>query len=400
MAAVLLRVRRAVKVLMVTGAYDPEISSGGRQVQLMAQALRGAVEIHVLTTAVDDSLGERASINGVEVTRVHVRLGRPLAHLAAAWRMFPVLLRLVRWCDVVHIHGVSSKNVLITAVARAFRRPIVLSLHTMGADQPAAVDRSGQLARWSFRAAAKYLAVSPALHEAMVDARIDRVAFVANGIDIFRFREASPDERRELKRAAGCDPDVPVVLFVGFFSHDKQPRVLFDAWLRLLDDHRIDATVCFVGATKSEYHEVDETIAAGMQSDASARGRSHRIIFTGIVADVERYYRLADLFVMPSRREGLPVALMEAMACALPCVASYLPGATDVLIRDGVSGRLVPVANVAAFASAIASLLTERSRAAAMGAAARQVIVDRFSSETIAQRWLECYRDVAGATSS
>ena len=94
--------------------------------------------------------------------------------------------------------------------------------------------------------------------------------------------------------------------------------MLFDAWLRLYDDHRVDAAAWFVGATKSDYFEVDESIADGMRADAAARGRSHRLIFTGPLHDVHRHFRLADVFVLPSRREGLPVALMEAMSCGLP----------------------------------------------------------------------------------
>ena len=387
-----------MKVLMVTGAYAPEISSGGLQAQLMARALQGRADIRVLTTAVDPAVPVRSNVDGIDVTRIHVRVGDRLSELRASWRMCRQLFRLARWADVIHVHGVSKKNVPVAAIARLARRPLVLSLHTMGFDQPAMVRKHGALAWWAFRSAARYLAVSPALRDAMSEAGVpdDRVELLPNGIDTDRFRPASAEEKRRLKRAAGLDAEAPVILFVGFFSHDKQPRVVFDAWMRLLNDHAIDATVCFVGATKSDYHEVDAAIADGMRRDAAARSRSSRLVFTGTVHDVERHFQLADVFVLPSRREGLPVALMEAMACALPCVASHLPGATDTLIDHGVSGLLVPVGDVPAFASAITDMLTDSRRAAAMGAAARQVILDRFASDAIAARWLDCYRLCAG----
>lgn len=381
---------------MVTGAYHPEISSGGLQSQLMAGAIGGRAEIRVLTTARDPATPRHGVIDGVAVTRVHVRVTSLRSKLGAARVMLRELWRLVRWCDVIHIHGVSTKNVLVTAMAKLVGRPIVLSLHTMGADEPEPVRRTGALAWWAFRSASRYLGVSPVLTRSALAAGLpsDAVELVPNGIDTGRFLPASAAERRALRRAAGHDDAIPLILFVGFFSHDKQPRVLFDAWRRLFDDHHIDAAVWFVGATKSDYFEIDGSLADLMRADAAASGRAERVVFTGQVHDVHRYFRLADVFVLPSRREGLPVALMEAMSCALPCVASRLPGATDTLIEDGVSGVLVPPGDVPAVTAALAALLIDPARASALGAAARQVVLDRFANEQIAERWLRSYETV------
>jgi glycosyltransferase involved in cell wall biosynthesis len=385
---------RPIKVLMVTGAYHPEISSGGLQSELMIRAMQGRAEVRVLTTAIDLTTPRRSMVDGVDVTRVHLRVDSVVSKIRAAMVMVTSLFRLVPWSDVIHVHGVSTKNVFVTAIAKLFRRPVVLSLHTMGADEPGPIRQTGPLAWWSFTSASRYLAVSPALLQASVGAGIaaNRIEHVPNGIETDRFRPASPAERRELRRAVGHDVSEPVILFVGYFSHDKQPRVMFDAWLRLFDEHGLDTTAWFVGATKSDYFEVDERIADEMQSEAERRGRADRLIFTGPLHEVDRHFRLADVFVLPSRREGLPVALMEAMSCGLPCVASLLPGATDTLIVDGVSGRLVAAGDVGAFSIAIADMLRDPVRAGTMGAAARQVVLDRFASEKIAECWLRAYR--------
>jgi glycosyltransferase involved in cell wall biosynthesis len=384
---------------MVTGAYHPEISSGGLQAELMARAMGGRAEVRVLTTAIDRSTPPRSVVDGVEVTRVHLQVNSTVSKLRASARMTLALIRLVRWCDVIHLHGVSTKNVFVTVMARVCGRPIVLSLHTMGADEPGPIRVQGLLAWWAFRSAARYLAVSPGLRQASLDAGIaaDRIASVPNGIDTDRFAPATLEQRRQLRREVGHDVPGTVVLFVGYFSHDKQPRVLFDAWLRLFDQHGLDTTAWFVGATRSDYFEVDERIADDMRAEAERRGRSDRLIFTGPLHDVDRHFRLADVFVLPSRREGLPVALMEAMSCALPCVASLLPGATDTLIVDGVSGRLVAAGDVEAFAAAIADLVRHPARAGAMGMAARQIVLDRFASDRIAECWLQSYDAVSSA---
>lgn len=385
---------KPLRVLMVTGAYYPEISSGGLQARLIAAAMRGAAEVRVLTTALDLTTPRYSRVDDVEVTRLHLRSMRAPSKVTAASIVLPDVLQLVRWCDVIHIHGVSSKNVLVTAVARLLGKPVVISLHTTGADEPEPIRQSGVMAWWAFKSAARYMSVSAGLMQRYLDAGLpaSRIEQVANGISIDEFSPARLEEKHRLRRQFGLDAGRPLVLFVGFFSQDKQPRVLFDAWLDLRDRHGIDASLVFVGATKSDYYEVDESLAGRMRADAGARGLGDRLIFTGSLHDVHEYFRLADVFVLPSRREGLPVALMEAMSCGLPCVASNLPGATDTLIENGISGVLVAPGDVSGFADAIKVMLTDTANAARMGAAARQFVVDRFSAPTIAARWLANYR--------
>jgi glycosyltransferase involved in cell wall biosynthesis len=381
------------KVLMITGAYHPEISSSGMQCREMARLLMGRVEVQVLTTAVDLTLPRHDVVDGVAVTRIRVNVRSAWSQLRAVRRMMVELFRLVRRSDIVHLHGFSTKNVLATFVAKVFRKPLVLSLHTSGFDEPEEIARHGSLALWAFMSADLYLSVSRGLIETYLAAGMprDKILEVPNGIDLSRFLPANGDQRRSLRHQLGIAPDRPVIVFVGFFSRDKQPRVLFDAWLALQASGAIDATLVFVGATKSAYFEVDDRIADGMREDARSRGLAGQLVFTGAAHNVPDYLRAADLYVLPSKREGLPVALLEAMACGLPCVASRLAGSTDTIIVDGDNGLLVPPGDPTALAEAMARVLREPEAAAAMGTAARDTIERRFANADIADRWLDAY---------
>ena len=384
---------------MVTGAYHPEISSGGLQCQTMARELAGKAAVQVLTTAVDPALPVRGVVEGVPVTRIHVDVTSTASTAAASGRMLVALARLLPATDVVHVHGCSSKNVPVVMAAKAARRPVVLSLHTAGHDEPETVKRSGALRWWAFKSADRFLSVSPSLVQACLAAGFsqDRVGEVPNGIDTTRFAPASAAERQALRGALGLDRARPLVVFVGFFSADKQPDVLVDAWLRAHGEMGLDTTLVLVGATRSAYFEVDAQIVDRLHAAAAARGRGEHLICPGTTHVVEQYLRAADLFVLPSRREGLPVALLEAMACGLPCIASRLPGSTDTIVDDGRNGVLVPPGDVGALASAMAAVLREPSHATALGAAARETVLQRFSSEHVAARWLEAY-DLATAS--
>ena len=102
------------------------------------------------------------------------------------------------------------------------------------------------------------------------------------------------------------------------------------------------------------------------------------------------------MFALPSAREGLPIALLEAMACGLPCVASHLPGATDVMVQPGVNGLLVPPGDGPALSKAIGDLLSDPAGAARMGAAARRTVETRYTMERVAEMWMAAYNEVLG----
>ena len=102
---------------------------------------------------------------------------------------------------------------------------------------------------------------------------------------------------------------------------------------------------------------------------------------------------------MPSREEGLGLVAVEAQLCGAPVVAYESGGLTDV-VRADAGGVLVPVGDIAALASAIASLVDQPADAARRGRLAHAEMLARFSPETVAQRYLECYRDAIAATDS
>ena len=97
--------------------------------------------------------------------------------------------------------------------------------------------------------------------------------------------------------------------------------------------------------------------------------------------------------VLPSIREGLSIALLEAMSSGAACVATRLPGSTDVLIDDGVSGLLVAADDRDGFAAAIRLLIEDHDRAARFGAAARRTVVERYAIQNTAGTWLSAYRE-------
>jgi glycosyltransferase involved in cell wall biosynthesis len=382
-------------VMLVTGAYEPEISSGGRQSRDVARTLAGRVEFVVLATAVDPALPLESDVDGVHVFRLPIAISSLTSRAAAAWRMVRIFMRVRDRVRIVHFHGISSKNVLGTWLAHRLGMRVVVTLHTAGQDEPDAVRARSAMEYRSLLAADRVLSVSRLLSERYLAAGLPqaRLGEIVNGIDTGRFRPATPAEREAARRELGL-PAGPIVLFVGFFSRDKRPDVLFAAWRRLAATLPEPPALVCVGATASPYFEVDPTLADCMRAEAEAAGLGARLCFVPPTHEIERCFRAADVFALPSAREALPMALLEAMACGLPVVASRLPGATDTIVDTGVNGRLVPPDDAAALAEAIGVVLANPSEASRLGAAARRTIQERFSLDRAAADWLDAYRQV------
>jgi glycosyltransferase involved in cell wall biosynthesis len=385
--------RNVPQVLLVTGAYYPEISAAAVQCRAVAQALRGRAAISVLTTAVDPMLPSVATVDDVVVYRVHVNVASRASKAAASLRLAACLVRARRRYAIVHVHGFSRKNVPVALLARLLGKRIVLSLHTAGQDEPAAAARGGRLSSWAFRSTDLVLSVSPDLMARWCAANLprDRIRLVPNGVDTMRFHPVAGDcERAALRRALGWPEAEPIVLFVGFFSRDKRPDLIFRAWRRLLDTG-MRSRLALVGAKGSGYYEIDASIADRIRRDAEASGCADELMFVEPTHDIEQYFRAADVFVLPSIREAHPLALLEAMACGLPSIATRLPGSTDVLIDDRSTGRLFPPDDEAALTGMLRELLSDPAAARAIGARARDAITARYDIGRTADGWLAAY---------
>lgn len=133
---------------------------------------------------------------------------------------------------------------------------------------------------------------------------------------------------------------------------------------------------------------------SGIEAAVAQLGVADRVEFAGFVEDPLPMLLAADALVLPSGAEACPMAILQAMACGLPIVASRVGGIAEV-IRDGTDGLLVPAGDPRALVEALRFLATDISARAQMGKAARERVVDMFTIERTVGRLLEVYREVA-----
>lgn len=225
-----------------------------------------------------------------------------------------------------------------------------------------------------------------------------RIEVIPNGVDLVRFRPAADAVRgAALRRALGIGPQDPLLLGVGALTARKGADLAIEAWCRVRNRWP-EAHLVWVGAGYGAEGEDPEKrrFARRLRALAAGSGAADRLHFTGFVDRVEEYYRAADLFLFPSEKEGMPNAVLEAMACALPVVLTPFASLAADLGRPerefACAERSAP-----ALARAIEELLASPQRRAEMGRNARRHLERSMDLELTLDRYMALYRDLAQA---
>jgi glycosyltransferase involved in cell wall biosynthesis len=216
----------------------------------------------------------------------------------------------------------------------------------------------------------------------VADHRIFRIPM---GVDADRFSPAENDHQRAMLRRKLRWANVATVLFVGGINRRKRPHLLIDVVAKA--GKRGMACQLILAGPEQETDYVFE-----MKQKIQSLGLDSRVIWHGFTDKIEVLYKAADIFVLPSEREGMSAALVEAMASGLPPIVTPVSGVAD-LLQSGTNGRVVD-GSVAQLGDALESYLRDPQLREAHGRAARETILTRCSSEAVLQQYQELYQRI------
>jgi glycosyltransferase involved in cell wall biosynthesis len=207
---------------------------------------------------------------------------------------------------------------------------------------------------------------------------------IANGINLEEFK--IPYSKEECRKILGLPIDKNIILFFGYLVPYKSPDILLKAFPKILKQVS-DTLLIFAGNGVME--EELKRLSIELNIDKY-------IIFAGYVGKEHRplYYKASDIFCLPStmRTECHPIAILEAMACSIPIVASKIGGIPDI-VKDGENGLLVPPKDENALADVIIYLLENKDIRERMGRGGREK-VERYSWEKIAKETEKIYEEL------
>ncbi len=206
------------------------------------------------------------------------------------------------------------------------------------------------------------------------DFLLPNTQLIPNGVDTKRFYPASDDTSIQETR-------MHTVVCVSKLRYEKGVDVLLQAW-HLVQQQIPQARLILVGSGP---------IQPQLTQMAEALDIRESIEFAGLQNDVVAQLHRAGIAILPSRWEGMPNAVLEAMACGIPCIATRVSGSEDI-IQQGVNGLLVEVEDYEAMAEALLMLLNNATLAKQYGQAARATVEQRYSLEYITDIYIELYQ--------
>lgn len=392
------RSTRAPRVLMVVGAYAPEIAGGSLQCRTLVHALADRVRFSIFTTTSDRAVAIDDRVDGVPVRRMFVDAKRPITKLTAAGRLARLAPALIASHDVLHFHGFTEKMLPLVVAAKLGGRRTIEKMTSLGWDDPVSI-RTRPRGRWLAAAMARvdrFVAINPAMEQRCEAAGVPRarVRLIPNGVDTARFAPVDAARRAHLRAQLGLPPSAIIVAFVGFWSREKGPHVLFEAWRAARAASGPPTALVYIGSTSPAHAEVDASLVAHVRDQIRAERLDDAVHFVEHTPAVEAYLQAADVFALPSTREGMSNALLEAMSSGVPSIATAIPGVTDAMIDDGVTGWVVPPDGTHVLADRLRVLFADADLRARVGRAARASVLARFSIGAVAGAYFSLYTEL------
>jgi len=371
-----------LRVIMVTPGYYP-IKGGTETVvrNLSILLKKNGVHTDVMTFNMDRKWspkwqGKIERIDGITVFKVPALNWLPIEHsprITLGVNLIPGrFANLLKQYDVIHFHEADFSFPLFSILAR---KPKIFHLHGISVD----FFKRYHLSRAILKHVADlYISISKQMRKDLIDLGIPRekIAYLPNGVDVRLF---CPRKEKENN----------LLLFVGRITSGKGLHVLLES-LRYLEE---SIHLVIIGPADCDLRYYQNLFNTSIEK--INREGKHKITYLGALdqADIVEWYQKASIFVLPSFSEALPVALLEALSCETPVIATPVGGVPEV-VRNFENGILVPVSNPLKLAEAIQYLLDNKKTRIKFGRAAREKVIRNFSIGVIAKRLCDIYEGI------
>jgi glycosyltransferase involved in cell wall biosynthesis len=278
-----------------------------------------------------------------------------------------------RQFDIIHVNMMEWPAIVAVKIGKTLNKQVVIKDSTMNGISnllryPDGVQKQLSIARQAY-----FVAMTKMIRQNLLKAGVpaERITDIPNGIDITPMHVKTGEWNNR-------------VIFVGNLTQQpaKGIDILLFAW-KAVTPQFPTASLEIVGDGNLEAYR-----------NFAAENSVPNVTFAGKQSNVKERLRNADIFVLPSRREGMSNALMEAMVCAMPVVATDVSGSQD-LIENNISGLLVPVGDISGLASALIKMMSDPAKAIEMGKRGYESIRSKCDMTIVAEKYKNLYTKIS-----
>ena len=413
-----------IHIWVIIRLYYPNFSGAAIQAhQIFSKLVRQGFSVTVLTTghfAATSLRGQRTRRDGIDIRYLRKIRHKNWASVAEAGTLRKIIAYLegllgtfsfgihTAWTllregqpdDIVRVYSPDQFSFLPVWTAKVKGMHPVLHMTLLNSDDPGSIKEhwdkfSGVLRQESFYRAEAITGYSSEQIRSCLSAGLDsrKVFQIPAGVNVSKFMSSSTEERIIIRKRLGLKSDSRFIVFVGNAIARKGLDVLVAAFLQIRSQIS-GVELLIVGPY--DFSDPRYKLASDLKDELEAADYLSHVHWIGRVDNVHDYMRAADIFCLPTRREGFGIVIIEAMAAGLPVVVARLEGVTTDIIQSDREGILITDHIPSDYAGALLRLLRDPSMAKSMGNAARERVINEFSLEHVVERYAQLYRELAG----
>jgi len=236
----------------------------------------------------------------------------------------------------------------------------------------------------------RFVATTKELEEDFLSNGVDseRIVRIPNGVDTALYHPVSLAEKLEIRHRLGIPTDKVIVIYVGRLVRWKGALLLVKVWPKIIRDH-LGAHLYLVGSGVTSMDDCE----AELKDFVCNQGLSKSVTFTGGVENVHEYLKAADVFTSPAEYEAFGITVIEAMASGVPLVVTAVGGMKET-VRSQEHGFSIPPNDLESLYKSLVTLIGNASLRGEMGRASRIWVEQRFSIESIAERYSRLFKSL------
>jgi glycosyltransferase involved in cell wall biosynthesis len=404
----------STKILMIIDQFYPVIGGAEQQaLRISRRLIKRGNTVSVLTRQSRPELKEYEEYEGIHIYRL------PVGGFTGASKLKGTIPA-VRWLinnrdkyDLIHCHGVNPVEWGALLASFVTRKPYVIKIplpnynyyanstkgfylqasNSTGFSRrfirPFFLPALRLIRRMLIRRAGRVFAISPEIKNNLAGRGFNNISNIPNGVDTNEFRPVDFEEKLALRLKLRLPPGKTIFIYSGRLAAEKNIITLLRAWENASTESGFAASqLILLGGGENQPYSVETELREFIRSQGLTG-----VVFQGTTTNVIEFLQAADCFVLPSYWEGMSNALLEAMACGIPAIASDIAGNRSLIVQDQ-SGFLFPTTDHKKLAFYLLKVALDTNLRENMGRRARQIAIERFSLKKITDDIIGEYQKV------